>query len=590
MKNTGISNLCFILIVCVTAGMMMQCKDERKSENKSAVNVPFDSLRAKVNEWAWGESAVLGISPPDSIYVYIEELKRISEEKESWQDLCTALKARYFYYRGRDNFAETYRTLLEQVSAARKTNNDFLIVDALYLMGRLLSMNGNYLEGLDYFLQVADMNPSDPSLRVTLFYALAQQYTTIHQRDFALQYYDLAEAETHKPEYNNNSMKGWVTFGRGNMYLDMSDPILYEFAPLTPSRKDSLTTAISLWTDATQYVDNHNFFLSIALGYALLGDFEKAKAPEEKAIELGMLSQERMSFVNYYSAMIRYQQRRFSEAINYADKGLEVALANHNLADASYNLNVLYHANRMTGNDAIAIQYLEQKSALKDSMFVKEQQEQIIVKQIKFDTQLKEEQLRFEKEKNIHQLFRLRIVGLASAALLILSVILFRMYRQKQKAYYGLFLQIKEQDRLAEELERMQRVEKLQAPSLQQEESVNSRQRQLVALFREYLLREKKYTNPEINIDEIISALATNRTYLFEAVKTVTEKTPADYIYSMRLEEAKQMLEKRFDLNIETIAEGCGFNSRVTFYRLFRERYQMNPSEYRKIAKEKSGF
>jgi AraC-like DNA-binding protein len=58
-----------------------------------------------------------------------------------------------------------------------------------------------------------------------------------------------------------------------------------------------------------------------------------------------------------------------------------------------------------------------------------------------------------------------------------------------------------------------------------------------------------------------------------------------EYIHAIQLEEAKQMLENHHELNIETIAEGCGFNSRITFYRLFRERYQMSPRDYRKMAK-----
>ena len=94
--------------------------------------------------------------------------------------------------------------------------------------------------------------------------------------------------------------------------------------------------------------------------------------------------------------------------------------------------------------------------------------------------------------------------------------------------------------------------------------------------------------DPDIDLDAIVSALATNRTYLYEAVKAVIEKTPIDYIYAMRLEDAKQMLEARFDLNVEVIAEECGFNSRSTFYRLFRERYQINPTVYRKMAREKA--
>jgi transcriptional regulator GlxA family with amidase domain len=37
------------------------------------------------------------------------------------------------------------------------------------------------------------------------------------------------------------------------------------------------------------------------------------------------------------------------------------------------------------------------------------------------------------------------------------------------------------------------------------------------------------------------------------------------------------------------ILSSCGlnsFNSRATFYRLFRERYKINPAEYRRIARK----
>jgi len=153
----------------------------------------------------------------------------------------------------------------------------------------------------------------------------------------------------------------------------------------------------------------------------------------------------------------------------------------------------------------------------------------------------------------------------------------YRIVTRKNKALY---LQIKEQDRLVAELKQAT------AGNSPENLSDDRQQQQLVAHFSEYLLNERNYTKPETNLDELISALATNRTYLFEAVKAVTNKTPVEYIRSLRLEEAKQMLETRLDLNIETIAENCGFNSRSTFYRLFHEYYQISPAEYRSIAKK----
>lgn len=54
------------------------------------------------------------------------------------------------------------------------------------------------------------------------------------------------------------------------------------------------------------------------------------------------------------------------------------------------------------------------------------------------------------------------------------------------------------------------------------------------------------------------------------------------------------MIEKVFysqffatnDDAVTLIADLAGFNSRNYFNRLFRERYKLTPSEYRKVAKE----
>ncbi len=116
--------------------------------------------------------------------------------------------------------------------------------------------------------------------------------------------------------------------------------------------------------------------------------------------------------------------------------------------------------------------------------------------------------------------------------------------------------------------------------------SGSMRQKNLVMRMHACLLHNRNFANQHFNRDELISELATNKTYLFEAVKTVTGKTLQEYIDILRLEEAKLMLGNQPVLTIETIAGDCGFNSSRTFYRLFRERYNTSPAEYRKMVSE----
>ena len=210
----------------------------------------------------------------------------------------------------------------------------------------------------------------------------------------------------------------------------------------------------------------------------------------------------------------------------------------------------------------------------------------------KTSAQLDEIRTMYEVDKIKAEKERVRNYLLFSLAGCLLLAVLLGIYiyysRLILKKNRGLYRQIKEQDRLRKTVETLHEISpQAKSPTEQQPETGGTtQQRQLVARFHQYLIDKQNYTKPEIELEEIITALATNRSYLFEAVKAVTDKTPKDYIHAMRLEEAKLMLETRFDLNIDVIAEECGFNSRSAFYRIFRDNYQINPKEYRKMARE----
>jgi AraC-like DNA-binding protein len=251
----------------------------------------------------------------------------------------------------------------------------------------------------------------------------------------------------------------------------------------------------------------------------------------------------------------------------------------------------------VTGNEKLSMNYMDSLLIVKKQY--DEQYSAMLLLRIEQKESAKQQQT---KEQHIaKQKIRLRLLSLILVLTLLLLGILVYFYRKQQEKNLGLYRQIKEQDALVETLEQIARkyeVLEQSMPALADSDIMvamarelpgDSQQRALVARFHEYLLKERRYAIPETTVDEIITALATNRSYLFEAVKTVAVKRPTDYVNGLRLEEAKKMLENNLELIVEQIAENCGFNSRATFYRLFRARYQINPAEYRRQAQKQTG-
>jgi len=212
-----------------------------------------------------------------------------------------------------------------------------------------------------------------------------------------------------------------------------------------------------------------------------------------------------------------------------------------------------------------------------------------------FNGQLDELRTQYEVDRHVAEKERNRnyfLFALGGCLLLAIALGIWIYYsRTIVRKNRDLYRQIKEQDRLAEELEAMSKqydqmaeteVETECIPSLQL--PGNKQQRQLVSRLREFLLKDRYFAEYDIDIQKLASEMATNRTSLFEAIKAVTGKTLMEFINYLRLDEAKRLLDNS-TLTIETIAFDCGFNTSSTLYRQFRERYRITPSEYRKIAK-----
>ena len=94
------------------------------------------------------------------------------------------------------------------------------------------------------------------------------------------------------------------------------------------------------------------------------------------------------------------------------------------------------------------------------------------------------------------------------------------------------------------------------------------------------------YVQQGLTIKELSEILYTNRTYLSAYIKTTYKMTFREWITSLRLEYAKNILKEHPEINIQKLAESSGFLSRSNFIKSFTEKEGCTPGKWKKANLE----
>ncbi len=90
---------------------------------------------------------------------------------------------------------------------------------------------------------------------------------------------------------------------------------------------------------------------------------------------------------------------------------------------------------------------------------------------------------------------------------------------------------------------------------------------------------EKNISNTEFSVEELSRELAVSRVHLYKKLVALTGKTPIEFIRTMRMKRAAQLLEKS-QLNVSEVAYRVGFNDPKYFTKYFKAEFNVLPSRY----------
>jgi signal transduction histidine kinase/ligand-binding sensor domain-containing protein/DNA-binding response OmpR family regulator len=97
---------------------------------------------------------------------------------------------------------------------------------------------------------------------------------------------------------------------------------------------------------------------------------------------------------------------------------------------------------------------------------------------------------------------------------------------------------------------------------------------------------EKNMDNPEFSVEDFSRDMHMDRSTLYRKIYSLTGKAPIEFIRSIRLKRAAQLLNKS-GMSVAEVAYEVGFSKPKTFTKFFKEEFKVLPSQYVANKKEK---
>ena len=103
----------------------------------------------------------------------------------------------------------------------------------------------------------------------------------------------------------------------------------------------------------------------------------------------------------------------------------------------------------------------------------------------------------------------------------------------------------------------------------------------VLAALEQQMSGQKSHLNPNLSLAQLAKRAGCTQAQVSQVLNDKLGKSFTTYVNEYRIAEAKQLLTDEPQLNMDTVAERCGFNSSSTFYSAFKKVAGQTPASFR---------
>ncbi len=97
----------------------------------------------------------------------------------------------------------------------------------------------------------------------------------------------------------------------------------------------------------------------------------------------------------------------------------------------------------------------------------------------------------------------------------------------------------------------------------------------------ELMIHDKLYRDSELNLEKLAKHLETNRHNTSQIINQYHKKSYSEFINDFRIDDAKEIILRYKNININKLVFDLGFNSKSNFYEAFKRRTNLTPTQFK---------
>ncbi len=483
-----------------------------------------------------------------------------------------------------DNLSGYLVQLKEDLYHAREENNTFKIAEKSLFLGRIfVSLNSpdnalDYsLDALDYFSKTTDTTYKLYSLKL-----LAGLYGSINEPAISVEYskqvLELGEI------IKDTSSIEVACINLGLRYYDLGK--LNE-AKIFLLKAEHLLQLVKNNNSLTYLYNNWGIFYvktNIDSSYYY---FKKSLNTIENK-ETNSITALVYSNISHMA----YQRGAYTEAYNNALLALDYYKIENMRGDISNTYGTLINTLIKLNEYDKAIEYMDESIVAKQEIYTRRKSEDAAKLKIVYETNellAKNKILNTENILKEEQIAKIRLKFIFTLIIILLSVFVISFFIIQNIKLKKSYKQIVKESVKTIKIEHenvilKEKINGDRTVTKSAENSIGTENEDIYEKIIELLENKKLYTNPNFNLRTLAKELKKNRVYISQAINKAGNKSFADLINEYRTKEAKILLcsGNIKSITIEAIGNESGFNSKSTFFRVFKEQTGVTPSFFSK--------